>query len=155
MNQTIVKTNSLIFISLFIFEATAFGSPASNPYLHEIAKYKETIKNEPDDIRALNNLGEIYFNMKMYKQAKKQFESALEIEPYYPLAPLRMGNIFTDREVYKNAIKDYKNAINFTDERAKAYNFLGSIHSENKNFVAAEENFLKAIKKFIIGSFQR
>ena len=146
MNQVIIKTITLVFLLVCFFKTTAFGNPASNPYSQEITKLKETIETEANNIKALNKLGEIYFNLKMYKQAEKQFESVLEVDPYYPLAPLTMGNIFTDREVYKNAIKDYKDAINFTDEQAKAYNFLGSIYSQKKDYVAAEESFLKAIK---------
>lgn len=72
------------------FDAHRIGNIADAERL-----YLETIAHEPGHFEAVNNLGVICIQQQRYDEAVVYFQSALDIEPEYPLAHANMGSALT------------------------------------------------------------
>ena len=56
--------------------------------------YKETLKKNPDDVEAHNNLGVILFQLGKLQEAKSSYQKAIQINPKYLNAHKNLAAVF-------------------------------------------------------------
>ncbi len=88
----------------------------------------ETIKIQPYDYLAHNNLGICYFHLKDYKHALKEYETALYYDPKNVKVQINMAMLFTSMGKFRKADKIYAHLLkqhpgNSNWHLRRAYNF--------------------------------
>ncbi len=112
----------------------------------EISRLEKNIENNYRDIKSINDLGVVQLKLGHYDEAIIQFKRALEIVPSYTLGPVFSGNIYTDAEVYQDKIKEFQEVIKANREYARAHNYIGLAHLQQKNYSTAKYSLLESIK---------
>ena len=74
--------------------------------------FLETLKLNPDHIKALNNIGLLYIENNNYELAFNYLKKAIDINPLYSKAYNNLGALY-----FK--IKDYKQALHCFDKEEK------------------------------------
>lgn len=80
------------------------------------ALYKKVIKADPRHVSALNNLGVIFMNQKMYKQAVGSFNEALNVRRNYVDAHYNLACLYAQKNDTKQSLLYLKNAIDINPE---------------------------------------
>lgn len=103
--------------------------------LSQIEHYKEILKRDPNNLQALINIGNLYFDTKQDLLAIAHYRKALELDP-------RNVNVRTDMAVCfrrtgnpDRAVEELKKAISMDPRHAQARYNLGIILIHDKNDV--------------------
>lgn len=80
------------------------------------ALYQEVVKTDPRHVSALNNLGVIWMNRKMYKQAVGSFQKALNVRHDYVDAHYNLACLYARKNDKKQSLNYLKNAIDLNPE---------------------------------------
>lgn len=78
--------------------------------------YQEVVKTDPRHVSALNNLGVIWMNRKMYKQAVESFSKALKVRYDYADAHYNLACLYARKNDKKQSLFYLKNAIDLNPE---------------------------------------
>jgi len=78
--------------------------------------YKQVIKLDPRNIEALNNLGVVYMNKKVYKWAIIRLNDALKVKHDYPDAHYNLACIYAQNNNLHRSLFYLKNAIKFNPQ---------------------------------------
>ena len=73
--------------------------------------YRESLKLNPKNSNALNNLGTLYDSMKRFGDAEKMFQKAIGIDPSSALAYKNLGTSFLSQHQYQKGWAAYQNAL--------------------------------------------
>jgi len=76
-----------------VHNALGFAYFAQQQYDIAIREYKEAIKQNPDYVTALNNLGHVYERKKLTAQALEVYEQALKYQPNNEIAKRRATSL--------------------------------------------------------------
>ena len=112
--------------------------PASASGLHEILA----------DLRQAemyNLQGEANLDKNLIKQATRDFNHALEINPDYVDALVNRGSAYTLLGKFNDALKDFNHALDLEKKQAEIYNIRGEIYLLNKMYDEATKDFTAAI----------
>jgi tetratricopeptide (TPR) repeat protein len=86
-----------------------------------IKTYKTLLSSQPEHKRALNNMGNVFFNRKQYEKAIVYYERALRIDPQFAVALQNMGDIYSELKDNRQASDYYKKSLLFEqDSRLRA-----------------------------------
>jgi len=145
----------LITILLLVWVTKPFGASLyfdragyyhmSGDYDKAIAMYKKSIKLNPEDENARNNLGNVYRDIGLYTESFKEYERALEINPYLVEAHNNLGILYVNRGLYDEAIKEYMLAIEINPNLAGVHNNLGNIYRKKGLYGKALEEYREAV----------
>jgi len=112
------------------------AEPINLNALNEIANYKEILKKDPNNLQAIVNLANLYFDTRQDLLAIENYRKALAIDP-------RNVNVRTDLAVcYRRAgnpdkaVEELKKAISTDPRHAQSRYNLGVILIHDKNDVA-------------------
>jgi tetratricopeptide (TPR) repeat protein len=101
--------------------------------LSQIENYKEILKKDPNNLQALINIGNLYFDTRQDLLAIEHYRKALAMDP-------RNGNVRTDMAVCfrrignpDRAIEELKKAISMDPRHAQSRYNLGIILINDKN----------------------
>jgi len=78
--------------------------------------YKKVVKLDPRNIEALNNLGVVYMNKKVYKWAIIRLNDALKIKSDYPDAHYNLACIYAQNKDVNRSLSYLKNAIKYNPQ---------------------------------------
>ena len=81
--------------------------------------YKQVIKMEPRNIRALNNLGVVYMDLNVHKWAIIRLNDALDIKPDYADAHYNLACIYAQKNDLSQSLFYLKNAVAYNPEARK------------------------------------
>lgn len=81
--------------------------------------YKKVIKLDSRNIEALNNLGVVYMNKKVYKWAIIRLNDALKIKHDYPDAHYNLACIYAQNNDSNKSLSSLKNAIKYNPQARK------------------------------------
>jgi len=96
---------------------------------------------------ALNNLGTIYAEKKMYQEALKHYQAVIEQAPDSALdVYFNMGNLFVELRQYGNAIQAYQKALEVDPQDVEAYTNLGGVWMALQMYDDAEVVLKKAVQ---------
>jgi len=107
--------------------------------------YKKVIKKDPKHIRALNNLGIIFFSLKKFNKAIEVFEKTINIESNYLSGHNNLGLLFKETKNYQKATDCFKKAIKINPNYFEAHNNIGLLFYELKEYTKAISSYEKAI----------
>ena len=93
----------------------SYGGYLNDDYVLEYTKaknnFKRIIEIDPNNYRALYNLGIAYFNLGNLSKAESAYEQAIKIKPDYKHCYYNIGLIHEVNENLKEALKFYKKAL--------------------------------------------
>lgn len=106
--------------------------------------YKKAIALNPKHITANNNLGELYEKLNKYEEALECYNKQLQIEEddyYY----INRAWCYMKLHRYSEAEKDFNNVIETNPQNIYAYNGMGKMFMEQKEYEKAAEYFKKLL----------
>ena len=112
--------------------------PASAPGLHETLA-------DLQQAEMYNLQGEANLEKNLVKQALRDFNHALEINPDYVDALVNRGSAYVLQSNYDDALKDFNHALALEKKQAEIYNIRGEIFLLNKMHDQAIKDFTAAI----------
>lgn len=113
--------------------------------------YYHAIEEDPANAEAMNNLGMLLMEQfKELREAKKQFENAVAVQPYFTIARLNLGTILSKLNEEEKAKEQYEKIIEYDATEPKAYNNLANYYrfflNDPASLVRAEELLKRAIE---------
>ena len=108
--------------------------------------YNEVIKRDPNHIRALNNLGIIFFSLKNFNEAIEVFKKTITIDSNYISAHNNLGLLFKEKQNYQKAISSFEDAIKINPNYFEAHNNIGLVFYQCGEYQKAINSYEKAIK---------
>jgi len=85
----------------------------------EFALWRDCVRKSPNKERPYHNLGYAYYTAGRYDEAKREFETALRLNPRYALSEYNLGLVHYQQGIWDKAIHHYGKAIqidpNFTE----------------------------------------
>jgi len=101
---------------------------AAVQYLHQaVDAYKEALRLKPDYVKALNNLGAVYYVLQQYDFALDSFQKATAAKPDSADAHYNLGNAYYMSGRNREAATAYRRAIELNPNYAEARTNLGSL----------------------------
>jgi len=106
---------------------------------------KKSITRNPRSGKLLSTLGLFYYRQGKEEDALKQFNWAIELDPFLPVPYLYKGVILLSRGLPDEAIAVLKTAVGHT-ALAEVYNVLGAAYAHKGEYGRALEEFRAAYK---------
>lgn len=78
--------------------------------------YKKVIKEDPQNVQALNNLGVVYMKQGVYKWAAVRLQDALKIRPDYADAHYNLACVYAKTNDTRNSLRHLKDAAELNPE---------------------------------------
>jgi tetratricopeptide (TPR) repeat protein len=107
---------------------------------------RESIRLDPSNFDAYNNLGNIYIIKGSPRRAVEMFEKAAEIKPSDSNTFSNLALAYEKRGLYDKAIAAYDTAIHLDPFNAAAFNNLGTLYYDKNMLDKARPLFEKAIR---------
>ncbi len=126
---------------------TAMVSQQSQKMVIEekIATYKSILANNPTSIRALVELGDIYFDSGRYKEAIPIFLKASAVGAATVHVENDLGLLYLNINEYDLAIERFQNALDVDPSHVDSLFYIGVIHQYNGDAEMAEKVFEKIL----------
>ena len=93
----------------------------------------------------LNKTGIAYEKMRLYPQAKADFEQALALNPKYSGPSNNLGTVYYVEGDYHRAEKFYKRALKLEPRNASVYNNLGTLYFTKRKVHKGVEAYQQAL----------
>jgi len=157
IRPSILRQGATVLITIFLlfwvarpFMASLYfdraGSYAmSGDYNKAISMYKKSIKLNPADEKAHNNLGNAYRDIGLYTEALEEYETTLKTNPYLVEAHNNLGILYVKRGLYDEALKEYVAAIEINPNLAGVHNNLGNIYRKKGLYDKALNEYREAV----------
>ena len=107
---------------------------------------QKAVKINPKDAEAHNNMGLIYFKLKLFEKAIKSSKKAIELKPDFVNAHNNLGIILQKIEKFEQAEFRFKKAIELNSDYAEAHYNLGTSSQRLGKLDKAEESYKKVIE---------
>lgn len=104
--------------------------------------YKQVIKIDPTNVQALNNLGVVYMEKKVYKWAAIRLNDALKIKHDYPKAHYNLACLYAQQNNREQSLHHLRKAIGFHPEAR-----LWAENDEDFHILADLPEFKKLLEK--------
>ena len=115
---------------------------AKREYVAAIHLY-ETIEAPPAPL--LNKIGIAYEKMRLYEQAKVNFEKALVASPKFKGPENNLGTVYYAQGDYRRAEQHYKKALKAEPRNASIYNNLGTLYFTRRKIHKGVEAYQQAL----------
>ena len=106
-----------------------------------IARFNHVLEINPQNVNALNGLGNTYLAIEDYDSAKSYFEMVLEINPINLSAFNGLGRTYLAIEDYDNAKLNYEMVLNIDADNVDALNGLGNTYLAIEDYDSAKLNY--------------
>jgi tetratricopeptide (TPR) repeat protein len=94
----------------------------------------------------INKIGIAYHQMLELDQAKKQYETAIKMNPAYSEAINNLGTIYYAKKSYRKAVGQYKKALKVNPNSASIHSNLGTAYFARKKYKDAFASYQKALE---------
>ncbi len=125
--------------------ALGISSLKTGKYLDALSAFNKTLENEPDNARAYNGRGTVWFELSAYKRAIADYSQAVRINPDYANAYNNRGVVYFRKGGYEQAIQDYNRALSISSDYANALSNRGAALIKTGEYVRALADFNKAL----------
>ncbi len=115
----------LIPFALIIIVLSATAYARNSVWKDGETLWEDVLKKAPDNPRAHNNLGFIYYRRNMLDQAGAQFAAALRLMPSYSDARINLGVVYNAKGMVDPAIEQFMIVLSLNPDDADAHNNLG------------------------------
>jgi tetratricopeptide (TPR) repeat protein len=110
---------------------------ASGEQEKAVAWYKRTLLQYPNSNQMLNTLGQLYYELDRYAEARKQFELILKNLPNDSDANYMLGSIYYTEENYQQSKRYFEPLLRFRRHRNSALFYLAEIANSNDEIETA------------------
>jgi len=111
-----------------------------------IKEFQKVIKEESGHALAYKGMGQAFFQMKKYDEAKRNFQKAVDLDPGLWKAYNFLGIIYDYKKKYLMAIYNYNKAISLKPDKGFLYNNLGVSWSLTRDYEKAIDAFNTALE---------
>ncbi len=120
-----------------------------------IGNFRLAVSVKSDYVEAHYELGNMYFNLKKYKDAQAVFNQVLNLDPNFQdgntrrllkAAYAKQGMAFLYRKNYRKAIEEYENATQLDPTDATNYYNLGLAARQARKYKQAKNAFTTAVE---------
>jgi tetratricopeptide (TPR) repeat protein len=94
-------------------------------YLSPLQLWRQAMQAVPENVRALSNAGDVYFQLGRYDEAAACHRGALKQDPLYRSAWSGLGNIALRRRDFEEAIRCYRQVLALDPNYSDALSNLG------------------------------
>ena len=108
--------------------------------------YKEILRFNPGDIRALFDYGILAKKLKSYENAVLFFAEAIRIDKNFAAAYLERGRTFQQLKKFREAFEDYKAALSIDPDCFDTLVSRGLLFCQKSEFENAIDDFTRAIQ---------
>ena len=115
-------------------------------YNRAVTDYYETLKRDPGNLRAYNNLGNLLAQRRNYQEALELFDQAIEKTPDSPLSYNNRGNLHVMRRNFEAAREDYNRALEKNENYALAYFNRARLAATQEDDDGAMEDYSRAVQ---------
>lgn len=84
--------------------------------------------------------------MKQYAEAIKEYETALRLEPHYPMVHYNLGTLYLELRKFEEARTHLEKVIELESNNSLAHNNLGAVYFELGEYARARQHFSQAIR---------
>jgi len=118
---------------------------AQKEYFEALDHYRAALARKPDSAVLYNKVGISELMSQRYRQAKGDFEHAIQLDRRYAAAYNNLGVLDYARKKFSKAAKDYEKAIAIDSGDATYYSNLGTAYFSKKDWQKASENYSRAL----------
>ncbi len=139
---------TVILIDIFLFFG-ALTIRQNYVWRNPVTFYRYTLKYSPQSARLHTNLGIIYFDLKLYKEAESEYLEALRIQPVGPGAAytcINLGTLYDALDKKGEAVKAYKRAIELMPGNPLPYNYAGQFYYMQGKYKEAIKLYKKSVE---------
>jgi len=119
---------------------------SAESYLDALDYYRAALTKKPDSAPVYNKLGIVELQMERFKQARKDFEKSIKLDPTFPSTYNNLGAVYYGQGDYGAAIKQYKKAIKLEPNVATFYSNIGAAYFARKEYEPAGVNYARALE---------
>jgi len=109
-----------------------------------LKKLVEYCQRKPDDLLGLTYLGNIYFDMDRYQEAKEVYLKISEINPNLDISRLTLASVYRQTGEFDKAIEECNKVLKKNIESVSAYAAMARIELKRHNYKKALEIAEKA-----------
>jgi len=125
----------------------ALGHELNSQYRSSIYELSLARQIEPDNRRAVFNLGRVYYRLNDLKEAEENFKEAVKLSPLWMAAYYNLGLIYNQQFRFREARAMLEKAVSLDPEDAPAHYQLGLSYKKTKAKEAAIREFHTALRK--------
>lgn len=118
-------------------EELLYAAALANNADEKMAIYQRTTQLFPNDARAYNNIGRLYYQQRSYDLAKQYFERTLSVDHNSTEAYANLGLL----ELLNGNIDEAQNLISRASGSDNIAEVLGNLHLAQGNYALAEQDF--------------
>ncbi|HYN14888.1 MAG TPA: tetratricopeptide repeat protein [Terriglobales bacterium] len=108
--------------------------------------YYHAAMRKADSAALHNKMGIAYLQLLQLKEAEKQFNHSIKMDPRVAEAVNNLGVVFYMKKKYGKAIGEYEKALQLNDNAASFHSNLGMALFEKKQYARASAEFLRALE---------
>ena len=110
-----------------------------------IRHFRQAISIYPSYLKARNDLGIEYLNLKQFQDAAEQFGAAIEIDPKAFNPRLNLGIVFIQQGRHSEALAQLTEAISIDSSQASAHLYIGIAYLGADSLEPAERELTRAL----------
>jgi tetratricopeptide (TPR) repeat protein len=103
-----------------------------------IARYREVLKLQPENVIAMNNLAQVYRARREWNSAIEGYRAVLKLDPKSPQAWYQLATLYLDTGQIAEAEKTFREALRANPKMGASYVSLGVIAFSRGDRAAAE-----------------
>lgn len=111
-----------------------------------VKQYAERIKEEPDNVKLITAVAEVYYSMRDYPRAIAWFSKALVLAPDDQQIELMLAKSYLNGRDYSNSRRLFEKLNKEKPNQPEILGGLGRLETKNLNFEAADRYFEKALE---------
>ncbi|WP_321476504.1 tetratricopeptide repeat protein [uncultured Paludibaculum sp.] len=128
------------------FERAIEMEQTGGPPEHIVAAYQKAIECNPDAPGPHANLGTVYFHMKKWAEAEREYRAAIELQPEYALAHFNLGNLHDELNQWAPALACYKKALEIQPDYADAHYNIALLYQGRGDLLQAVRHWRTYLK---------
>jgi tetratricopeptide (TPR) repeat protein len=110
-----------------------------------VASLIEKIEHNPNDPQNHYELALVYHRLRVFDKALSEYEKAIQSYPENPAFYEGVGRLWRDWDTPASGIGHLQKALELRPSFAEAWNTLGTIYDQLRNFSEAQSCYLKAL----------
>ena len=112
-----------------------------------LENYKLALKINPNFLDVYNNIGNLYYELKSFKDAEKIWSDGLKVSPNNIVLLRNLGTLLFEKKGENSlAKKNFEKILALSPDKSFALNYLGMIYKSEGKFDKAERYFKNAIE---------